>query len=834
MTITTAIDQLKAVHRATWESGDYTSVADKFVIPLGTTALNAADPAPGTEVLDVAAGSGNPAIAVAQTGARVTALDLAPSLLAIGRDRARAAGVEIDFVEGDAEALPFEDERFDVALSVVGVQFAPRHEVVARELVRVVRPGGRIVLCSWTPGGFIGQFLKTVAPRMPKPPEGASPPPLWGDEGHVRGLFAPAGVRFEFELHHTEIRYGSAAGFVDYMAYHYGPLVKARERLSQDGTWDELRRDLIALCERHNSATDGFVTRPEYLLARGVETDVQRRLLLALATVAVEMTGAQTAQAATTCAEGGRVLTVAMTEHGDLATLRSTSGGLIIVEGKSGLVSCAGTPTTTFVDTILINDISDDPATPAGNDGATTLSIEEPAGFAPGHTQEPTLPSEVEFLADVKGGQDRLILSGDKPQVIAVGNGGVDWNNDSDADMVGMPFKHLTLAGTNAADHLSGQGGAGIGAPLSTTTTFELLGFDGSDVLRGSASVTGDRLEGGDGPDQVFGEAGDDSIQGDNGDDLLYGGAGADAVRFSGARPVTVDLSETAEQNTGHGRDTLREFEKAYGSAGSDHLIGNAGPNELDGGGGDDILDGRGGADELRGGEGSDTVSYADAPASMTIDLNRADQPTDGDRIYFVENVIGSAFGDTLTAANAPSRIVAGAGTDVVTATGSSVIDVRDGESDRVTCGNDDDPGADTVISDQRSLDAVGSLCQNVDALPERSGTGTPDAGLTFSLGGARKQRLLRQKAVHIKVACPSEPCTTVATSSARCGCGGSQRASRQGPRGTLKLRLTRKQLATVRTALASGRRPSLTVHVVARDRAGNTLRRERRSPPVR
>jgi SAM-dependent methyltransferase len=271
MTTTTAIDQLKAAHRATWDSGDYTDVADRFVIPVGEAALEAANLAPGIEVLDVAAGSGNPAIPAAQAGARVTALDLAPSLLEIGRRRARDAGVDVDFVEGDAEALPFEDERFDVAVSVVGVQFAPRHQLVARELARVVRPGGSIVLCSWTPRGFIGQFLKTVAPRMPKPPEGASPPPLWGDEAHVRQLFAPAGVRFEFELRDTPFSYGSAAGFVEYMAYHYGPLLKARERLSQEGTWDELRRDLVALSERSNVATDGFRARSEYLLARGVK-----------------------------------------------------------------------------------------------------------------------------------------------------------------------------------------------------------------------------------------------------------------------------------------------------------------------------------------------------------------------------------------------------------------------------------------------------------------------------------------------------------------------------------------------------------------------------------
>ena len=271
MTTTTAIDELKAAHRGTWESGDYTDVADRFVIPVGRAALEAADLGPGTDVLDVAAGSGNPAIAAAQTGARVTALDLAPSLLVIGRRRALDAGVDIDFVEGDAEALPFDDDSFDVALSVVGVQFAPRHEVAARELARVVRPGGRIVLCSWTPRGFIGQFLKTVAPRMPKPPEGVSPPPLWGDEAHLRELFAPAGVQFEFERRHTDFRYGSAAGFVDYMAYQYGPVLKARERLSRDGTWDELRHDLVALCERHHIGVDGFCAPSEYLLAVGAK-----------------------------------------------------------------------------------------------------------------------------------------------------------------------------------------------------------------------------------------------------------------------------------------------------------------------------------------------------------------------------------------------------------------------------------------------------------------------------------------------------------------------------------------------------------------------------------
>jgi SAM-dependent methyltransferase len=269
MTTATAIDQLKAAHRATWDSGDYADVADRFVTALGRSALERAELAPGAEVLDVATGSGNAAIPAALAGAKVTGLDLAPSLLEVARKRATEAGVEIEFIEGDCEALPFAGESFDAVLSVVGVQFAPRHELTASELARVLRPGGRVVLCSWTPRGFIGQFLKTVAPRMPKPPEGASPPPLWGDEGHVSELFAGTGVEFGFELRSTDFDYGSAAGFVDYMAYHYGPLLKARERLTPEGQWDELRSDLVALSERSNVAADGFRVSSEYLVAVG-------------------------------------------------------------------------------------------------------------------------------------------------------------------------------------------------------------------------------------------------------------------------------------------------------------------------------------------------------------------------------------------------------------------------------------------------------------------------------------------------------------------------------------------------------------------------------------
>jgi SAM-dependent methyltransferase len=269
MTMTVEIEQLKAAHRATWASGDYTAVADAFVRDVGATAVAAAAPAPGTEVLDVATGAGNAAIPAAIAGGRVTGLDLVPELLATGAERAREAGVEIEWVEGDAEALPFPDERFDTVLSVLGVQFAPRHEVTARELVRVTRPGGTMVLACWTPAGFIGQMFKTMAPYLPAAPDGASPPPLWGQEAHVRRLFAHSGVDLTFETHAASFHADSSADFVEFMADHYGPVLKARDRLAPGGRWSALRSDLIALCERMNVAAEGFQADSEYLITLG-------------------------------------------------------------------------------------------------------------------------------------------------------------------------------------------------------------------------------------------------------------------------------------------------------------------------------------------------------------------------------------------------------------------------------------------------------------------------------------------------------------------------------------------------------------------------------------
>jgi len=269
MTATAEINELKAAHRATWASGDYPLVAERLTVELAEAAIATAELRPGQEVLDVATGSGNAAILAAERGARVTALDLVPSLLDVGRARARHAGVEIEWLEGDAEALPFPDESFDPVLSVLGVQFAPRHEVTAPELARVVRPGGTIVLANWTPRGFIGQLFKTMSPRLPKPPAGASPPPLWGDEGHLRELFAGTDIDFAVESRSVFFEEASPGAFVEFMADNYGPLLKARERLAPQGQWEDLRAELVALSERSNLAAEGFLVPSEYLLARG-------------------------------------------------------------------------------------------------------------------------------------------------------------------------------------------------------------------------------------------------------------------------------------------------------------------------------------------------------------------------------------------------------------------------------------------------------------------------------------------------------------------------------------------------------------------------------------
>jgi SAM-dependent methyltransferase len=266
----TAVADLKRVHRATWAAGDYAAVAEHIDEVPPRDLLDRVDIRPGQDALDVATGTGNVAIRAAAAGAQVVGLDLTPELFDTARRRAADAHVAVDWVEGDAEDLPFDDERFDRVLSTFGVQFAPRHAIVAQELARVCRPGGIIGLVNWTPEGQIGELFKIMGRYMPPLPDYASPPPLWGSEEHVRKLFAGTGVEFEFARGLNPWRYDSAEDYVTFMETHSGPTVKARERLTAEGRWQDCRAEIVAMAERRNEATDGsLLMHAEYLIAIG-------------------------------------------------------------------------------------------------------------------------------------------------------------------------------------------------------------------------------------------------------------------------------------------------------------------------------------------------------------------------------------------------------------------------------------------------------------------------------------------------------------------------------------------------------------------------------------
>jgi len=266
----TPVAELKLVHRATWAAGDYAAVAEHIDDVPPADLLSRMDVRPGHRVLDVAAGTGNVAIRAAAAGAEVVGLDLTPELFAAARRRAGRAGVVVDWVEGDAEELPFEDESFDRVLSAFGVQFAPRHAVAARELAGVCRPGGLIGLVNWTPAGTIGQLFKIMGRYLPAPPEFASPPPLWGDEEHVRELFDGTGVELEFARGSNPWRFPSPEAWVALMETAYGPTLKARARLTAEGRWEECRAEILALAERSNEAADGsLLMQAEYLITVG-------------------------------------------------------------------------------------------------------------------------------------------------------------------------------------------------------------------------------------------------------------------------------------------------------------------------------------------------------------------------------------------------------------------------------------------------------------------------------------------------------------------------------------------------------------------------------------
>jgi SAM-dependent methyltransferase len=263
--------ELKARHRAMWASGDYKDMVETFLLPLGLRLVEACGIGPGQAVLDVAAGTGNASIPATQAGAKVTASDLTPELLQAGRARAESQGLTLDWVQADAEHLPFEDESFDVVMSSIGAMFAPHHQQVADELVRVCRHGGKVGLLSWTPEGQVGALFRTMGPFAPPPPPGAQPPPLWGSEQHLKNLF---GDRVDFGTLERDVleitAFEHPRDFGEHFKARYGPTIAARANAAKTGREAELDAALDELCDEWNRGTaEQAHFEMEYLLSVG-------------------------------------------------------------------------------------------------------------------------------------------------------------------------------------------------------------------------------------------------------------------------------------------------------------------------------------------------------------------------------------------------------------------------------------------------------------------------------------------------------------------------------------------------------------------------------------
>ncbi|HKF79993.1 MAG TPA: class I SAM-dependent methyltransferase [Thermoleophilaceae bacterium] len=261
--------QLRQRNRAVWASGDWDDVS-RLVAEVGPRLLDLVGIEPGMEVLDVGTGSGGSvAIPAALRGARLVGSDLVSEHFEAGRRRAAEAGVDVEWVEADAEALPFADGSFDRVLSTFGHMFAPHHDRAAAELVRVCRPGGMVGTATCRPTGFARDLFKTLDNHLPQPPTWAQPPPLWGEEDHVRAMFELRGLQLEF--HHETVVFVHQGSVEDFTSFHeekFGPVVTAKATLGDD--WPAARNDLVAAIEKHDAGDGGEIRIPsDYLVTLG-------------------------------------------------------------------------------------------------------------------------------------------------------------------------------------------------------------------------------------------------------------------------------------------------------------------------------------------------------------------------------------------------------------------------------------------------------------------------------------------------------------------------------------------------------------------------------------
>jgi ubiquinone/menaquinone biosynthesis C-methylase UbiE len=260
---------IKTRQQAMWASGDFAVIGTTLQI-VGESVCEAVDLRAGSAVLDVACGNGNAALAAARRFCKVTGVDYVPALLERAAARATAEGLDIAFVEGDAELLPFTDASFDYVLSTFGVMFAPDQSKVARELARVCKPGGRIGLANWTREGFIGKFLGVVGRYVP-PVAGLASPILWGSEAHVTELFEGRFASVTAKSKDFVFRYESTDHFVEVFRRYYGPTYKAFASI-EPPQQAALAKDIGELARQFNTSGNDSVAIPAEYLEIVIET----------------------------------------------------------------------------------------------------------------------------------------------------------------------------------------------------------------------------------------------------------------------------------------------------------------------------------------------------------------------------------------------------------------------------------------------------------------------------------------------------------------------------------------------------------------------------------
>lgn len=258
------MNELQERNRAVWSAGDWDRISE-LITTVGPALLDAVGVEPGMKVLDVGTGNGrNVAVPAARAGADVVGLDLTDRWFETARRNAADAGVEVEWVVGDAQELPFEDERFDRVLSTFGHMFAPDHRAAGQELLRVCRPGGVVGFTTWLRTGYVGRMFALMGEFAPgPPPPGAGLPPQWGERDHVREMLAP----HEPEFSEGAVRYTfpSPGDMVDYFDQSFGPAVTLRAALGPERS-AELRAREIELLEELNEADDGTLAiTAEYL-----------------------------------------------------------------------------------------------------------------------------------------------------------------------------------------------------------------------------------------------------------------------------------------------------------------------------------------------------------------------------------------------------------------------------------------------------------------------------------------------------------------------------------------------------------------------------------------